>query len=119
MQNDDLQDLVSKALRRAWQLGQTYWQQADSDFVSQQKKSDITQARFYELIEETRAALAATPADARDAGSAARFRSQQNFLNWNRAQQTPPVKIAQEYGVFNNAIDLYRAAIAAAKEPTE
>ena len=55
-------------------------------------------------------------ADACDADSAALFKAQQDFLNWNRAQQTPPVKIAQEYGVFNNAIDLYRAAIAAAKE---
>lgn len=61
MRNEDMQDLVSKALRRAWQLGQTYWQQADSDFVSQHKKSDITQARFDELIEETRAAVATTP----------------------------------------------------------
>lgn len=59
MQNEDLQDLVSKALRRAWQLGQTYWQQADSEYFSQHKKADVTQARFDELIEETRAAIAA------------------------------------------------------------
>lgn len=61
MRNEDMQDLVSKSLRRAWQLGQTYWRQADSDFVSQHKKSDITRARFDELIEETRAAVATTP----------------------------------------------------------
>lgn len=61
MRNEDLQDLVSKALRQAWQLGQAYWQQADSDSVSQHKRSDITQARFHELIEETRAAVATTP----------------------------------------------------------
>ena len=29
--DDDMQDMVSKALSRAWQLGQTYWQQADSE----------------------------------------------------------------------------------------
>ena len=58
--NEDLQDLVSKAMRRAWQLGQTYWQQADSDYFSQQNKSDDTQAKFNALIEETRAAIAAT-----------------------------------------------------------
>ena len=57
--NEDLQDLVSKAMRRSWQLGQTYWQQADSEYFSQQKKSDDTQAKFNALIEETRAALAA------------------------------------------------------------
>ena len=64
-------------------------------------------------LKESREASPQAQADARDADSAARFKSQQDFLNWNRAQQTPPVKIAQEYGVFNNAIDLYRAAVAA------
>ena len=58
--NEDVQDLVSLALRKAWQLGQTYWQQADSEFISQQNKSDATQAKFQVLIDETRAALATT-----------------------------------------------------------
>lgn len=60
--DEDLQDLVSKSLRRAWQLGQTYWQQGDSEYVSQHKKADATQAKFQELVEETRSALAAAPA---------------------------------------------------------
>ena len=55
---DYLQDLVSKAMRQAWQLGQTYWQQADSEYLSQQAKSDVTQTRFNTLVEETRAAIA-------------------------------------------------------------
>jgi len=54
---EDLQDTVSKALRRAWQLGQTYWQQADSEYTSQHRKADETQGKFDALIEETRAAL--------------------------------------------------------------
>lgn len=57
---DDLQDLVSKALRKAWQLGQTYWQQADSEYASQWKKADATQVAFNELVENTRAALQST-----------------------------------------------------------
>ena len=56
--NGDVLDLVSLALRKAWQLGQTYWQQADSEFISQQNKSDATWAKFQALIDETRAALA-------------------------------------------------------------
>ena len=60
---EDLQDVVSKALRRAWQLGQTYWQQADSDSYRQNKQSGETQAVFVKLVDETRAALA-TPAQA-------------------------------------------------------
>ena len=51
----DLADVVSKAMRRAFQLGQTYWQQADSDYTSQHRKADETHARFQALVEETRA----------------------------------------------------------------
>lgn len=54
---EDLQDMVSKALRRAWQLGQTYWQQADSEYTSQHRKADETQGKFDALVEETRTAL--------------------------------------------------------------
>ena len=46
-QLEDAQDIASIALRKAWQLGQTYWQQADSEYASQWKKSDETQAKFY------------------------------------------------------------------------
>ena len=52
-------DLVSKAMRRAWQLGQTYWQQADSEYTSQHRKADETQAKFQTLVDETRAAILA------------------------------------------------------------
>lgn len=53
---------VATALRRAFNLGQTYWQQADSDSFSQNAKSDITRGKFNELLEETTAAVAAIPA---------------------------------------------------------
>lgn len=56
---DDDVDTVSKALRRAYQLGQTYWQQADSESYIQNKKSDETQVRFDALVDDTRAMLAA------------------------------------------------------------
>lgn len=56
---EDLQDVVSKALRRAWQLGQTYWQQADSDSLADHRRSELTQESFGSLVDETRAALAA------------------------------------------------------------
>jgi hypothetical protein len=59
---DDTIDAVSKALRRAWQLGQTYWQQADSDSYKQQDKSDETRKKFEALVDETRAILARQPA---------------------------------------------------------
>ena len=54
---EDLQDSVTKALKKAFQLGQTYWMQADSESLSQNKKADETQAKFYELEDETRAAI--------------------------------------------------------------
>ena len=54
-------DAVSKALRRAWQLGQTYWQQADSESYSQNAKADGTQAKFQALVDEIRAAVLVPP----------------------------------------------------------
>lgn len=55
--NEDQLDVVSKALCKAWQLGQTYWQQADSESYRQNTKAHETEARFVDLIEDTRATL--------------------------------------------------------------
>lgn len=55
----DLPAMVGKALREAYNLGQRYWQQADSEYISQHKKADDTRAKFLALVEETCAALAA------------------------------------------------------------
>ena len=46
------------ALNRAFQLGQTYWQQADSDSYKENAKSDVTHSKFSALVDETCAALA-------------------------------------------------------------
>lgn len=53
----DVVDAVSKAMHRAWSLGQLYFQQADSESWSQNKKSDETQGKFIALVDETRAAI--------------------------------------------------------------
>ena len=66
----DLLAMVSKALREAYNLGMMYWQQADSDYISQHKKSDDTRAKFLALAEETCAALAAGQATAAQQGVA-------------------------------------------------
>ena len=50
-------DVASKALRKAWQLGQTYWQQADSEHASHWKKAGETQVKFAELVDRTRAEI--------------------------------------------------------------
>lgn len=55
--DEDKIDMVSIALRKAWQLGQMYWQQADSEYFSQNKKADETQARFQRLVDETRSVM--------------------------------------------------------------
>ena len=63
----DLLAMVSKALREAYNLGMMYWQQADSEYISQHKKADDTRAKFLALVEETCAALAAGQATAAQA----------------------------------------------------
>lgn len=47
-----LTDEVRAAMKRAYSLGQTYWQQADSEYTSQHKKADVTAGRFIELTDE-------------------------------------------------------------------
>ena len=59
--NEDIQDILSKAMHMAFQMGQVYWQQADSEYYSQNKKADATQQKFYVLIDEIRAEIASTP----------------------------------------------------------
>lgn len=44
---------IRAAMKKAFYLGQTYWQQTDSEYVSQQNKSDATKAKFDALLEET------------------------------------------------------------------
>ena len=66
----DLTDTVCKALRRAWQLGQTYWQQADSESFAQNKKAETTHAAFVALLDDTRAALASAAAPAEQPNTA-------------------------------------------------
>lgn len=58
-------EALRKAMARVWSLGQTYLQQADSDYPSQNKKSDATREKYLALVDETAAALA-TPAPAAD-----------------------------------------------------
>ena len=66
----DTADLVSKALRRAWQLGQTYWMYADSEYESFHVKADATQAAFDRLDDSTREAILTSNSSAQPAPSA-------------------------------------------------
>lgn len=50
---DEKSNLVLLALKKAFNLGQRYWQQVDSEYTSQHKKADITLAQFDALCSET------------------------------------------------------------------
>lgn len=49
---------LAKALRKAYNYGQTYWQQADSEYLSQQRKSNETADKFAAFVTETCTSLA-------------------------------------------------------------
>lgn len=49
-------EVVAKALRRAFNLGETHWRQSDSEYPSQHRKADDTATKFATLVEETRQA---------------------------------------------------------------
>jgi hypothetical protein len=61
---EDTADMVGKSLRRAWQLGQKYWQQADSESYADNKRANETAVMFAELVNNTIAALAQPVPDA-------------------------------------------------------
>ena len=48
----DLADLVSKALCRAYSLGQIYWQRADSESYAENKRSVLIEQQFDALVTE-------------------------------------------------------------------
>ena len=48
---------LEKFMRQAFNLGQTYWQQADSESYAQNRKSFETANRFGELIDQAKAEL--------------------------------------------------------------
>ena len=43
-------ELLDRYLKEAYRMGQVFWQQADSGFVSQNKKADVTKAKFDQLL---------------------------------------------------------------------
>lgn len=57
---------IRSALDRAFDLGQVYWQQADSESYSDNKKADATMAKYRAHVEEVCAlasSFAAVPAE--------------------------------------------------------
>lgn len=58
---EDAIDAVSKAMTKAWQLGQDYWRQADGDTQAEWDESGHTEVRFQTLLDETTSMLAAKP----------------------------------------------------------
>lgn len=56
---------TTDALRRAFYLGQLYWQQADSESYSQNAKSYETQTKFEQLLAELSPEQKTTLAEAR------------------------------------------------------
>lgn len=56
-QSGDIAETLAKALRRAYSLGQRYWQQADSESYAENRRAGETNSKFEALIEEARQAL--------------------------------------------------------------
>jgi hypothetical protein len=52
-----MSDAISKALKTAFELGKTYWMQADSQSFAEQRRSDETFAKFRALESSTLQAL--------------------------------------------------------------
>ncbi|MDP1930924.1 MAG: hypothetical protein Q8L60_05665, partial [Gammaproteobacteria bacterium] len=64
----DTADKVGAALRMAFLMGQTYWQQADSEYISQHRKAGETMEKYNQLRSETVAMLAASQESCTECG---------------------------------------------------
>ncbi len=49
---------IKSLCRKAFNFGQTYWYQADSEYVSNHKKADITMGKFNDLLNDIQELLA-------------------------------------------------------------
>ncbi len=47
------EQLLRTAMKTAFHLGQDYWYQADHDSYKENKKSDVTLAKFRQLVDDT------------------------------------------------------------------
>jgi len=70
-------DKLAGALRLAFNLGQTYWRQADSEYPWCWEKADATRAKFDTLVAETLAEHDAQPAQAAQPKTLAIFTANQ------------------------------------------
>lgn len=98
--SDDFADAVSKALRRAYSLGQTYWQQADSESYSQNRKADDTSRKFAALVDETRALALARSGQAAS-GSSQGARSDEQTMAGQPEAPTAAALATVHYRVAN------------------
>ena len=60
MTPEDKAEMVSKALTKAWRLGQVYWQHADSESYTKNKLASCIEDEFNTLIDEIRNEICTT-----------------------------------------------------------
>ena len=106
--NDKTEQTVTDALRRAFSLGQIYWQQADSEYISQHRKVDATRAKFQELCERTEDTIDTLRAQLAEAQKDARRLDWLTFNISGKALRDIGV-IWSEHGDARRAIDAARA----------
>lgn len=61
-------EAIAHAMERAFNMGQTFWQQVDSDYTSQHRKADVTFSNFKKLKDETVAVLISNNQESAEAG---------------------------------------------------
>ena len=113
--------LVTDALRRAFSLGQIYWQQADSEYISQHRKVDATRAKFQELCERTeetidtlRGIKPEAPPRPPDGNGLPRY-----GLRWNGPGEPVSVPMDDGYWTPWHLTEMLRAQLAEAQRDSE
>lgn len=113
---------VRVAMRKAFQIGQTYWQQADSESVSQNSKSDETATKFRQLVTDTCTDLAAAVAPQAPDTPVAPITWLTRCIDNGRHEEVDPHKKASNPNHWTNAFPVFAhpaTPLPAAPAPTD
>jgi hypothetical protein len=92
-------EALKKAFKQAFQLGQDYWYQADHEYVSQNKKSDVTRAKFEQLMEDAIKEALAQPEQEQE--PVAWLNEEKKIIYWHNTHET------DDYHGFKRTTPLY------------
>ena len=106
-----MSETLTKALKRAYSLGQEYWRLADSESYSHNKRAAATEAKFKELIEETARDLELENEELKKE----LLEAMEAMIEWDAREEDHAIGFYDRMDLCKLAFDKARGAVAKAK----